>query len=108
MVQSVEGLPAKLEVFAFRDVELLGQGAIHIPETGSPEISKSGAHCWQLPVSRISDRGGARVHAEGRLECGGIDPLVDLVGATAVAMEVRIANQVAPGGIEGAAKGAVG
>src|SRR2546422_7119387 len=108
MVQSVEGLPAELEVPAFGDVKLFGQSRIHVPKAWRAKISESGTHSGHLPVSRVSNRRGARVHSERRLEGGRVDPLIDLVGAAAVSVEARVADQVAPGGSKSAAEVPVG
>ena len=44
MIESVENLPAELKIPALRDVKVLGQGSIQIPESGraNPRKARSG------------------------------------------------------------------
>src|SRR5437762_5254325 len=99
MIQRVIHFPAELEVPRLREVELLGQLGVHVPEARIPEIRKP----RPFRPEQISTRVGSTVVApeiivvgtERRLEGRRVDPIGNPIRLAATAGEVRIADQVA-------------
>src|SRR5208337_4412532 len=99
MVQGVKGLPVELKIFALREVEILGQGTIQVPESGRAHVRQYGTHVSKLPSSRIGRvviRPEGLVPAEGRLKSGGVNPVGNLLLLRTVSREMRITDQIAP------------
>src|SRR5579862_4644005 len=104
MVQGVKGLPAELKILALGDVEIFGQGRVHVPEAGSAHVRQHRTHVSELPgivrgriVIRPPD---TLVRTEGRFKGLRVNPIGNLLLLRRVS-DVRITDQITPRSISG-------
>jgi len=98
MVESIEHFPAEFDVPFLREMEILHQRRIQIPETGPPNGIRPGLHISERPRARIEIgivSPESRIASKSGLKSGGVDPICNLLGFGAMPAEMRVADQVA-------------